>query len=252
MTTGPIIRDGSCILTYHSLDASGSVISVSPAVFREQMDWLAASAVPVVPLDRILQTPGGVAITFDDGFRNFFEHALPVLQRHGFPATVFVVSEYCGGYNEWPSQPHHHGIPRLELMSWAELEQISQAGVSIGCHTATHPYLSRISAAALEEELHRSRSAMEQKIGAAIDTFAYPYGDSTPQVRQAVGRYFRLACGTSLAFLSSISDPLDLPRLDVYYLRSRFWFRRFQQPRGIAYLRARGWLRTVKSRTSQA
>src|SRR6202043_11676 len=94
----------SAILTYHSLDDSGSVISVPPALFRRQMDFLAASGIPVVPLNEVMKRPGSVAITFDDGFRNFADHAVPVLERHRLPATVFVVSRYCGLTNDWPSQ----------------------------------------------------------------------------------------------------------------------------------------------------
>jgi len=239
---------GSCILTYHSLDTSGSVISIPPAVFREQMDWLSENGVPVVPLDRIRETPGAVAITFDDGFRNFFEHAAPVLRQFRFPATVFAVSGFCGGWNDWPSQPRHAGIPRLQLMGWQELEQLAKTGITIGCHTATHPYLSRLSAAEVEEELYRSRSDIEQRIGMAVETFAYPYGDLTPRERQAAARHFHLACGTKLAFLSAGCDALDLPRVDAYYLRRRLWFRGVDKPYGSAYLAARGWLRVVRQR----
>ncbi len=239
-------RRRSCILTYHSLDDSGSVISTPPAVFREQMEWLAAEGVPVVPLDRIRDTPGAIAITFDDGFRNFFHQALPILVEHRFPATVFVVGGFCGGWNDWPSQPTDHLIPKLELMSWQEVEQSSRVGMSIGCHTATHPFLSSLSATDLDDELHRSQSEIEQRIGRAVDTFAYPYGDAPPHVRKAASGYFRFAVTTRLDFLKPGSDALDLPRLDAYYLRSRLWFRGLYNGYGTAYLSLRRGLRVVR------
>src|SRR5215813_12064633 len=93
----------SAIFTYHSLDHTGSVISVRPDDFRRQMEALAASSVKVVALPQIRKHPDAVAITFDDGFGNFTEHALPVLERLRLPATVFVISGYCGGRNNWPS-----------------------------------------------------------------------------------------------------------------------------------------------------
>src|SRR5580693_5435107 len=132
----------SAILTYHSLDDSGSVISIPPALFRGQMEFLAESGIPVVPLDQVMQRPGSVAITFDDGFRNFADEALPVLERHRFPATVFVVSRYCGGMNNWPSQSAAK-VPCLPLLSWAQLRDFPDL-IAVGAHTATHPDLTRL------------------------------------------------------------------------------------------------------------
>jgi peptidoglycan/xylan/chitin deacetylase (PgdA/CDA1 family) len=229
------------ILTYHSLDDTGSVISISPGLFRAQMEWLAASQARVVPLAEIRSTPGAVALTFDDGFHNFYEHALPVLVEHRFPATVFVVSGHCGASNRWLQTVG--GVPRLELMTWSELEAAAAAGVTLGSHTATHPHLSRLEATALERELVSSRAAIEDRTGRLVDTFAYPYGDVNKQVRHAVGRHFRLACGTSLAYVSPDSDVLELPRVDVYYVRSQRWFEALGQVGGAVYITARRWAR---------
>src|SRR5580700_4908300 len=107
----------SAILTYHSLDDSGSVISTPPVVFRRQMEFLAQSGIPVVPLDQAVARPGSVALSFDDGFGNLADHALPVLEQYHLPATIFVVSRYCGKMNNWPSQPAG-GVPQLPLLSW--------------------------------------------------------------------------------------------------------------------------------------
>jgi peptidoglycan/xylan/chitin deacetylase (PgdA/CDA1 family) len=236
----------SCILTYHSLDESGSVISVRPEVFRAQMAFLAGANVPVVPLSEVRTTPGAVAITFDDGFRNFYEHALPVLQKHRLPATVFVVSGYCGGRNDWPTQPRSGGIPSAELMSWSEVEEVSRAGIEIGSHTATHPRMGVLAPAELEAELCASRDAIEQHTGKPVRTLAYPYGESTSLVRAAAKHHFSWACGTRLAYLSPDSDNADLPRLDAYYLQKQFWFEGLQSLRGRTYLGFRGLLRGLR------
>jgi peptidoglycan/xylan/chitin deacetylase (PgdA/CDA1 family) len=236
----------SCILTYHSVDTSGSVISVSPGMFREQMNWLAGTGTRVVPLSEIQESPAAVALTFDDGFQNFFEHALPVLDEHRFPATVFVVSSYSGAINTWPSQPVRPPVPQLPLMSWSELEQAAQAGIRIGSHSATHPFLTRLAEPEVEEELRLSRTMIEDRTGRSVTDFAYPYGDSSIPVRQAVARHFQLACGTKLAFVSSDSDSMELPRLDVFYLQRQFWFQGLQTEYGAAYLAARRSMRSLR------
>lgn len=233
----------SAILMYHSLDESGSPVSIRPDVFRAQMDWLASNA-RVAPLAALRDTPGAVALTFDDGFRNFYEHALPVLAAHGFPATVFVVSGHCGGWNDW-AQPR--GIPRLALMGWSELEEAAAAGVTLGAHTATHPRLSKLDEAALDREMAVSRAAIEDRTGRPADTFAYPYGDWSAPVRRAAERHFRLACGTRLALVSPESDMLELPRIDVYYLRNRRRFEALGRPYGAAYITARRWGRVARA-----
>ena len=166
----------SAILTYHSLDDRGSVISVAPELFRRQMEWLAGAGIPVVPLAAIRNTPGAVALTFDDGFVNFFEHALPLLARHRFPATVFVVSGRCGHRNRWDQKMK--GIPDLELMGWSELASAAAAGVTVGAHTVTHPFLTALQDADLERELALCRATIEDRMGRPVESFAYPYGDA--------------------------------------------------------------------------
>jgi peptidoglycan/xylan/chitin deacetylase (PgdA/CDA1 family) len=110
------------ILTYHSIDDSGSVISTSPRIFAEQMRILSELDADVVGIDKIVhRTDEGptrkpmIAITFDDGFRNVYEHGLPVLRQYGFPATIFLVTDYCGRLNSWPSQTP--GIAAQPLLS---------------------------------------------------------------------------------------------------------------------------------------
>ena len=239
-------RGRSCILTYHSLDASGSVISIRPEAFREQMESLAETGARVAPLHAVCETPGAIALTFDDGFRNFFEHAFPVLQRFRFPATVFIVSGYCGQQNNWPSQPKNNGIPAADLLRWSEVEELARAGIEIGAHTVTHPRMSLLSPQETEEELLRCRAAIEDRIGSPVRSFAYPYGESTPEVRAAVRRHFQWACGTRLSYLSPDSEAVDLPRIDMYYLQKRFWFEGLRRKRGSAYLYARGLLRALR------
>jgi peptidoglycan/xylan/chitin deacetylase (PgdA/CDA1 family) len=231
----------SCILTYHSIDDSGSVISIRPESFAAHIRLLAAGRRPVVPLSRVRHVPGSLAITFDDGLESFYHVALPLLLEHRMPATVFVVSGYAGKSSDWPSQPPE--VPRMPLMSWEQIRECSRAGVQIGCHTVSHPRLPDLKAEDIERELNQSRTDIEQQIGRPVEVFSYPYGAVDNVSRACASRHFRLACGTQLAYLGACDDPLCLPRLDCYYLRNPQWFAQLNGTAGELYISARAVLR---------
>lgn len=237
----------SAILAYHSLDSTGSVISITPELFRRQMECLAARRIPVVPLDELQRRPGAVALTFDDAFRSVFEHAVPELVRYGFPATVFVVSGRCGGWNDW-DQKGYAGIPRLPLMSWEELKQVAAAGIELGGHGVDHADLTAIDPERAREQLRACRAAIEDRTGRRVRWFAYPYGLTAPHVLEMAREYYEGACGTELRYIAVGDDPHALPRLDAYYLRS---MRRFEEAvlgglRGAAYIAVRRSLRRIR------
>ena len=234
----------SVILMYHSIDDSGSVISVSPQEFARQMDWLAASGVPVVPFPEAVRRPGAVALTFDDGFRNLLSNGLPQLEKHGFRATLFVVSGRAGLDNGWPGQGR--GIPRLPLLDWSEVRELAQHGMALGAHSQTHPDLRRLPLPQAIDEMRRCRDEIADRVGAPVEAVAYPYGLSTPAVRQAASQLFRYACGTRLRHVLPGDDLFDLPRVDVYYLRSAKRFESLLTRAGRRYLRWRAAARRVR------
>lgn len=235
----------SSVLTYHSVDDSGSVISVRPEVFSNQMEWLSRSGIPIVPLQQVTAIPGSLAITFDDGFQSFYLHAFPVLQRFKLAATVFVVSGYCGRMNDWSTQPA--GIPRMRLMNWSEVREVARHGISLGSHTVTHPRLPALSLQEAEEEIRKGNEEVEDRTGYAVETFAYPYGESTEAVRRYASEHFAISCGTDLGFVRAGADLSNLPRLDMYYFARQFPFKRFDTLLGRTYLAGRSALRAVRS-----
>jgi len=237
----------SAILTYHSIDHSGSVISTSPAVFERQMEALAACGVPVVPLDRVTEVRPSLALTFDDGYASFAELAVPLLLRYQFPATVFVVSGHCGGSNAWSQPP----FPSLKMMSWKTLCGLPGDLVSLGAHTISHLNLTTLAGPHAAEEIHGSRAALEDRTGRAVPFFAYPYGASNAAVRGQVRNGFRMACGTTLRFLSEVEDACDLPRIDSFYLCETDRFRKFVSGRARGYLLLRRFLRGWRSGMTQ-
>lgn len=245
----------SAILTYHSIDNSGSVISMPPTTFRRHMHFLAAAGIPVVPLDQVLTQSGSVAITFDDGFANLIDHAIPVLAGHNFPATIFLVSSYCGGQNNWPGQSYDKASV-LPLMSWEQAAALPHA-ITLGAHTVNHPDLTRLTADECERELRECQNQIQQRLGRPARWLAYPYGTSSPQVQQIASRYFDLAVGTKLQFLPahpkppSHPNPFDLPRVDTFYLRESFPIDRLFTRVGSAYIAARNLLRQLRQIASR-
>ena len=237
------------ILTYHSVDPSGSPISVDEAAFRAHVDWLASGAVRVVPLDAIATAPGdqdSVALTFDDAFRNFADVAWPLLRRHRLPVTLFVVTARTGQTNAWngASSP---GIPTLPLMDWDALGRVAAEGVTLGAHSRSHPDLRRSDQAQLRDELAGSADDIAARTGQRPAAFAYPYGGVNARVAATAGETFRLGCTTELRELGSAEAPLRLPRLDAFYLRAAGRLESYGTPSLRRYLALRAGLRRVRA-----
>jgi len=246
---------GIAILTYHSLDDSGAVLSTPPYVFTVQMQILHERGIRVIPLSEVRHILGStarheplVALTFDDGFRNVYEYGLPILQRYGFTATVFLVTDYCDGMNSWPGQPP--SVERRPLLRWAEVKEMSAAGVAFGSHTRTHPDLRTLAGQQVEGELVGSKQAIEDATGRAVEMFAYPYGAYNHTVKHLAQTHFALACSTTLSFVRPGSDLFALERLDMYYLRRPALLGRLFSQEVTVYLLLRRKLRDLRRRMS--
>jgi peptidoglycan/xylan/chitin deacetylase (PgdA/CDA1 family) len=210
------------IFTYHSIDPSGSAISIAPEVFRDHVRWLASGRVRVVPLAELRDTPAevdAVALTFDDGFRNFADVAAPLLREHRLPATVFVVSEHVGATNAWEGAAGA-AVPTLPLMTWHELAHLRADGFEIGAHTRRHPRLAFVRGAALRDEVAGCADRIASEVGVRPESFAYPYGSVGPDVIALVRDVYRRACTTALRTVAVTDDAALLPRLDMYYFRT--------------------------------
>jgi peptidoglycan/xylan/chitin deacetylase (PgdA/CDA1 family) len=215
------------ILTYHSLDDSGSVLSTAPDLFRRQL--------------AVAQECGAdVELTFDDGYANFHTHALPLLAASRVPATVFAVSAFVGAEATWAD------AARLPLMSWAQLAGCQAAGIRIGVHTAHHADLTRLEEPRALREMEQCRDEIAQRLGTAPASLAYPYGASNPDVRRMAAQRFARAVGTRLDIVRDGADPFDLPRIEMYYYRDMRRFRELLAGRGEGYLRLRRWLRQAR------
>ncbi len=209
------------------------------------METLAASGVKVARLAELRSTTApAVALTFDDGFQNFADVAAPLLARYRFPATVFLVTEYCGRSNDWPSQ--WGGIPRLSLMSWSTIADLARAGIEFGAHTTTHADLTRLDEAAAREEILSSKQRVEEATGRPALAFAYPYGHISEPARRIVADHFSLGCSTRLGWVTDSSRAEALERLDIHYLLRPYLFRHLFEVPARCYLALRGALRELR------
>ena len=186
------------------------------------------------------------ALTFDDGFDNFYTRAFPILSEYNMRATVFLVSGRCGTTSDWARQPEDH--QSRQLMSWSRIEELHRAGVEFGAHTMTHPMLTTLPPDEAQAEILDSKREIEDQIGASVQSFAYPYGDESAALRKIVRQNFDVGCSTRMGYLKAGSLPESVERLDAYYLRNPFWFGRLFRGTTNAYLGLRGMLRTVKKK----
>lgn len=213
------------ILTYHSIDTSGSPISIAPEAFDRHLAWLAGGAVRVEPLETLARADAAaadarprVALTFDDAFENFGTYAWPRLRDRGLPATVFVVSGHAGGTNLWGGRASP-GIPELPLLGWPALARLAGEGAQIGAHSRTHPHLTDLDAAALADEIAGCQQDIASHLGHIATAFCYPYGDMSDDVVAAASRHYAFACTTDHRVVAAGEPALRLPRLDMIYFQ---------------------------------
>ena len=210
------------ILTYHSIDASGSPISVDAPAFQRHVDFLASGKVKVVPLSSILTHSGAdvVALTFDDGLSNFASEAWPRLRERELPATLFVVTAQVGKDNAWQGRRDSR-VPHSRLLSWDELGNLATEGLELGAHSRTHPHLEQLSDANLVDEIEGSADDLLRFAGTRPNSFCYPYGTLDERAVTRVAAVYRQACTTDLSILDGRQSAHRLPRLDAFYLRGR-------------------------------
>jgi peptidoglycan/xylan/chitin deacetylase (PgdA/CDA1 family) len=211
------LRDTPMIFMYHGVadvDEDPNQLCVSPARFAEQMAWLARRGLRGVGIAELVDAMragrqrGLVGLTFDDGYTNVLETALPVLRQHGFGATAYIISDRLGGTNEWDEGPV------WQLMTGDQVRELAEAGIEIGSHAATHMRLAGASPAQLTAEISESRTSLGALLGTEIRGFAFPYGSMDAASRQAVrdaGYEYACAVEASTAEIGLMA----LPRLYV-------------------------------------
>ena len=183
------------ILHYHAVcpfsDDPNKVLT-SPGAFEAQMRYLKRRNLRGVSMRELRRavsmgsTRGLVGLTFDDGYENNLYRALPILERLGFSATVFVCAGMLGEENDWKHD--HEPRPRMKLLGVEGVRELSARGMEVGAHGMTHSELPGMEAETLEEEVSGSRQVLGEVLGEAVEGFAYPYGALDSAVVHAVRR----------------------------------------------------------------
>jgi peptidoglycan/xylan/chitin deacetylase (PgdA/CDA1 family) len=204
------------VLMYHSVAPQRrdpAPWTVSPKRFDQQMRWLSRRGRTGVSMRELLEARRNgsrrdlVGLTFDDGYADFAEYALPVLQRYGFTATVFVIAGRLGGYNTWVEGA------RKPLMTAGQLRQLAAGKIEIGSHGLHHVSLLSVTDADLSGEIEMSRRVLQEVSDQDVPGFCYPYGEHDGRVIsavQAAGYDYCCAVG-----YSEFTGRYALPRIDI-------------------------------------
>ncbi|MGH3043050.1 MAG: polysaccharide deacetylase family protein [Gaiellaceae bacterium] len=214
------MRSRSLMLCYHALsDEWGHELAVTPGAFERQLKGLLRRGFRPAGADEVVEGYGRfLHVTFDDAYASI-GRALPVLERLGIRATVFVATSYADDGRplavpeleaEAAAQPGH-----LATMDWDDLRGLAERGIEIGSHTDSHPHLRSLGDADLDRELRDSRARCEDELGLQCRYLAYPYGEHDARVQVAA---VRAGYGAAFALRqdADTSNRFALPRVDLY------------------------------------
>lgn len=212
LAPGLLRRPGSgdlVVLLYHLVGVGDREIDVPLAQFEGQIERIASTG-RVTTLDQALSATGsgGVVVTFDDGFRDFHDHVLPVLERHRVPALLYLAT----GFVDAPPAPGRGPEP----ITWSQLEEAVSTGlVTVGSHTHSHADLSRASEQDATTEMRRSQELIEDRLGRPCRHFSYPWSFCSPGAAAAARRHFDSAALSWKTNRAGRVDPYDLGRTPI-------------------------------------
>lgn len=215
-------QHGAIMLMYHAVTTDPGTPAwpwaVSIQQFREQLDFLVAEGYATPTMGELVSVPAKrwtgrtAVITFDDGYADNLA-ACEELRQRGMRASWFIVSGSVGKSPQWPAD----GRPAQRLLNSAELRRMLDSGMEIGSHTVNHVRLTEVDDARLAQELADSRNALEDMLGNAVRSFAYPYGAWDPRCAGAVKQAgYTGACTTRTGWALRDRDPYRLRRLTVF------------------------------------
>jgi peptidoglycan/xylan/chitin deacetylase (PgdA/CDA1 family) len=216
---------GTTILLYHSVgwpeESVGRYITESRR-FRWQMallNWLRYRVLSMEEylryrIEHQLPPSRSILITFDDGYADNYALAYPILRRHGFAATIFLVSRFLGSTNQWDKQGELSGRP---LLAKSEVQEMQDGGLQFGAHSRTHALLTELSPELVCDEVIGSRNDLQADLGSRLLAFAYPYGEYNVATQATLEKAGFRAGLTAQSGMNTLNTPLHaLRRTEVY------------------------------------
>jgi len=212
------------ILMYHSLSKTGTApfrrFTVAPELFQAHLGYLADQGYRTLTMSQLVELRARrgplpakpVVLTFDDGFADFYTEAMPGLARHGFTATLYVITGYVGGTSLWLAA---EGEGDRRILSWRQLGEIADSGVECAAHSHTHPQLDTLDTRRVREELSLPKRVLEDRLQRPVRSFAYPFGYYSARVRALVSEAGYSSACTVKDLISSAEEAFVLPRLTV-------------------------------------
>ena len=205
------------ILMYHSVrpidfkttNAFVSSLTLPPTEFERELIYLKSRGFTSITMhDLALHLRGDldlppkpVVLTFDDGFMNVYQYALPLLKAYGFRGTFFIITGFVG---------------KPEYMTWDQVIDLVRNGMEIGSHTITHPDLTMLSASVRDQQLSVSKQTLEQKLGVQITSLSYPGGAYDATVEAAASRAgYETAVTTHYGADHPAGKPMELSRVRI-------------------------------------
>jgi peptidoglycan/xylan/chitin deacetylase (PgdA/CDA1 family) len=174
------------ILLYHRVGGRGGEIDLPAEVFERQLAMLAARERVLTLEQAMAGDGGGVVVTVDDGYRDFYDTVLPLLVRYRVPALLYLASGLVEGQEHAPAPP--------EALTWSQLDEAVASGlVTVGAHTHGHHNLARASEPVCRDEMARCQELIEDRLGSACRHFAYPWSVASPAAERVARRLFDTA-----------------------------------------------------------
>ena len=202
------------ILMYHYIrdfndpnDQTGTNLSVSPNRFDEQLTWLEQNNYQTVSMDYVekpYELPDNkkpIVITFDDGYRDAYTNAYPILKKHNMTGTFYLIYNFSQKNDD-------------NYLTWDMAKEMASNNMELGSHTLSHPNLVQASATNLKKEIEESKQKIQEQTNTDINHFCYPSGKYNNDVITALkSANYKTAVTTKSGIANQNSDLFELPRV---------------------------------------